>query len=323
MDTVVHESHGLSEEAASRLLTEYGPNELPQPASPTLLRRAARQLADPMSVLLLLAGLVTLVVLGEIPEGAAILTILFVNVVIGVSQEARADRAVRALRTLTAPMAKVIREGTARRVPAAAVVPGDVIEVSAGDRVPADAHLLEASSLAVDEAMLTGESSSADKQVERLIDQKTALGDRIGEVFSGTLVVRGSGMAEVVRTGAHTEMGRIAAALHSDVKGPLEVELGQVSRRIGILAVAAGALMILIGLTRVSRGEATLIDIILAGVALAIAAVPESLAAAVTTALALGMRQLQPVPLVQGKVRSVGSHYHRRCSDAAIRVLVR
>ncbi|MCT9932169.1 cation-transporting P-type ATPase [Planotetraspora sp. A-T 1434] len=303
--TAVPTLPGLSEETASRLLGRHGPNELPQPAPPSLRARAARQLADPMSILLLIAGLVTLVVLGEVPEGAAILAILLVNVVIGVSQESRADRAVRALRTLTAPMAKVRRDGVVRRVPAAEIVPGDVIEIAAGDRVPADARVVEASALAVDEAMLTGESLSADKRVTGPADPGTPLGDRRGELFSGTLVVRGSGVAEVERTGARTEMGRIATALHGGVKGPLELELAKVSRRIGVLAVAAGCVMILIGLTRVSRDEAALADIILAGVALAIAAVPESMAAAVTTALALGSQRMAKLGVIVRRLSAI------------------
>ncbi|MEZ0075893.1 cation-translocating P-type ATPase [Planotetraspora sp. GP83] len=303
--TAVPTLPGLSEEAASRLLARHGPNELPQPAPPSLPVRAARQLADPMSILLLIAGLVTLVVLGEVPEGAAILAILLVNVVIGVTQETRADRAVRALRTLTAPMAKVRRDGVVRRVPAAEIVPGDVIEIAAGDRVPADARVVEASALAVDEAMLTGESLSADKRATGPADPGTPLGDRRGELFSGTLVVRGTGVAEVERTGARTEMGRIATALHGGVKGPLELELAKVSRRIGVLAVAAGSVMILIGLTRVSRGEAALGDIILAGVALAIAAVPESMAAAVTTALALGSQRMAKLGVIVRRLSAI------------------
>ncbi len=315
MDIAAHVLSGLTQDAAERLLAEVGPNELPQPKPPTLSARAARQLADPMSILLLIAGLVTLVVLGEVPEGAAILTILVVNVVIGVSQEAKADRAVRALRTLTAPMAKVRRGDAVRRIPAAQVVPGDIIEVAAGDRVPADARVIEESALAVDEAMLTGESMSVGKRVDGRAglgqtgggpaDGEIPLGDRTGELFAGTLVVRGSGVAEVTCTGTRTEMGRIASALGGDVRGPLEVELGRVSRRIGIVAIVAGAVMVLMGLTRVSRGEVALLDIILAGVALAIAAVPESLAAAVTTALALGGQRMARLGVIVRRLSAI------------------
>ncbi|WP_055483556.1 cation-translocating P-type ATPase [Sphaerimonospora mesophila] len=311
MDTSVRALTGLTEEAASRRLAECGPNELPQPRPPRLSARAVRQLADPMSILLLVAGLVTLVVLDEVPEGAAILAILLVNVVIGVSQEMKADRAVRALRTLTAPMAKAVRDGVIRRVPAADIVPSDIVQVAAGDRVPADARLLEANALAVDESMLTGESLSAEKQAAGAEEPAGSTGivvplaDRRGELFAGTLVVRGAGVAEVTRTGARTEMGRIASALGSGVKGPLAVELAQVSRRIGLVAVMAGVVMILIGLTRVQRGEVALLDIILAGVALAIAAVPESLAAAVTTALALGLQRMAKLGVIVRRLSAI------------------
>ncbi|MFI7041640.1 cation-translocating P-type ATPase [Microbispora rosea] len=305
MEPAVRTLTGLTEEEAARRLAEHGPNEIPQPKPPNLLVRAARQLADPMSVLLLVAGLVTLLVLGEVPEGAAILAILLVNVVIGVTQETRADKAVRALRTLTAPMATVVRGDVVRRIPAAEVVPGDIVTVAAGDRVPADARLVEAGALAVDEAPLTGESLSAEKHAGGAGGPGVPLGDRAGEIFSGTLVVRGSGTAEVLRTGSGTEVGRIASALGGGGKGPLEIELGQVSRRIGLLAVAAGTIMVLIGLTRVSRGEAALIDIILAGVALAIAAVPESMAAAVTTALALGAQRMARLGVIVRRLPAI------------------
>ncbi|MFC0865564.1 cation-translocating P-type ATPase [Sphaerimonospora cavernae] len=319
---------GLTEEAVSRRLAESGPNEFPQPHRPRLPVRVARQLADPMSILLLIAGLVTLVVLGEVPEGAAILIILLVNVVIGVSQETKADRAVRALRTFTAPLAKVVRDGVVRRVPAVEVVPGDIMQVAAGDRVPADARLLEASALGVDESMLTGESLTAAKRVTGAGEPAGGGGDlagepwgptgpaappgptvplaeRHGELFAGTLVVRGAGVAEVTRTGARTEMGRIASALGGGVKSPLAVELARASRRIGLVAVMAGVVMILIGLTRVQRGEAALLDIILAGVALTIAAVPESLAAAVTTALALGSQRMAKLGVIVRRLSAI------------------
>ncbi|GAA2899044.1 cation-transporting P-type ATPase [Streptosporangium fragile] len=305
MHTDAHVMPGLSEVEAARLLEGHGPNELPRSRPPTLLARAARQLADPLSILLLIAGFVTLVILAEVPEGVAILAILLVNVVIGVSQEVKADQAVRALRSLTAPMAKVRRDGVTRRVPAAEIVPGDVIEVAAGDRVPADARLLQASALAVDEAVLTGESQSAEKRAGGAAGPGTPLGDRDGELFSGTLVVRGSGTARVERTGAATEMGRIAGALEGRTKGPLEADLAQASRRIGLLALVAGAVMVLMGLTRVARGEVALLDIVLAGVALAIAAVPESLAAAVTTALALGSQRMAKLGVIVRRLSAI------------------
>ncbi|MBB6349083.1 cation-translocating P-type ATPase [Nonomuraea muscovyensis] len=300
MDATTHARNGLSDDAAARLLAEHGPNALPEPKPPSVFVRIARQLADPLSILLLGAGAVTLLVLREVPEGAAIVAILLVNVTIGVTQEMKAEQAVRALRTMTAPMAKVRRDGVVRRVPAAEVVPGDVVEVAAGDRVPADGRVLEAASLAVNESMLTGESRSAGKRPGGATDGP--LGDRDGELFSGSMVVRGSGVALVERTGAGTQMGRIASALHGHVKGPLEVELAKVSKRIGVLAVAAGVVMVALGL---ARGGIAPLDLVLAGVALAIAAVPESMAAAVTTALALGSQRMARLGVIVRRLSAI------------------
>lgn len=300
MDATTSAATGLSEAEAAALLEEHGPNKLPEARPPSLPLRVARQLADPLSILLLVAGGVTLLVLREVPEGAAIVAILVVNVAIGVTQEVKAEQAVRSLGSLTAPMAKVRREGRMRRVPAAELVPGDVVEVAAGDRVPADARLVEASSLAVNESMLTGESRSADKRAGGATGG--TLGDRDGMLFSGTMVVHGSGTAVVERTGAGTEMGRIASALSGRVKGPLEGELAQVSRRIGVLAVAAGVVMVVLGL---ARGGIAWIDLVLAGVALAIAAVPESMAAAVTTALALGSQRMAKLGVIVRRLPAI------------------
>jgi Ca2+-transporting ATPase len=298
-------AQGLDPDEAERRLAEYGANELPQPPSPSIAGRVVRQLADPLSVLLLIAGGASLVVLGDVPEGLAIMTILTVNVVVGVSQEARADRAVQSLRQLTAPTAKVRRGGITKRIPAAGIVPDDVIEVTSGDRVPADAVLVEAAGLGVDESALTGEAASADKAAGGRAGPDVPMGDRNGELFSGTLVVRGSGTAVVARTGADSEVGRIAATLHGRPRAPLEIELSRVSRQLGLIAVVVGAVMIAIGMTRVNRGEAEVFDIVLAGIALAIAAVPESLAAAVTTALALGAQRMAKLGVIVRKLAAI------------------
>ncbi|MEU4408969.1 cation transporting ATPase C-terminal domain-containing protein [Streptosporangium sp. NPDC023963] len=179
-------------------------------------------------------------------------------------------------------MAKVRRGGVTRRVPAAEVVPGDVIEVAAGDRVPADARVLEVSALGVDEAMLTGESQSAGKQVGGAGGPGVPLGDRDGELFSGTLVVRGAATALVERTGAATEMGRIAGALEGrQPKSPLEADLAQASRRIGLLALAALA-------TALLQALVTLVPPL--GAPLALVPLP-----ATGWALALGIAVLTPL----------------------------
>lgn len=296
---------GLEEAEATRRLARDGPNELPRPRPPSLAGRVGRQLADAQSLLLLLAGSATLAVLREIPEGVAILAILVLNVAVGVGQEARADRAVAALRALTAPMAKVRRAGATRRVPAAEVVVGDLVEVAAGDRMPADLRLLSSSRLGVDESALTGEALPAEKEAGLDTGPDVALGDRRGELFAGTLVVRGQGAGVAERTGARTEVGRIAGSLRAPGKAPLERELAHVSRRIGLIAISLGALVVVVGLSRVATGAISVGDVVLTGVALAIAAVPESLAAAVTTALALGARRMAGLGVIVRRLAAI------------------
>jgi len=283
---------GLDEDEVRARLARDGVNELPAPRMPGLGRRAVRQVADPMSLLLLAAGVVTLAGLGQVAEGVAILAILAVNIVIGVTQEMRADRAVTALRAMTAPEATVRRGGATRRIPAAGVVEDDLVELAAGDRVPADARLVRAEALAADESALTGEAFPADKRAGGATGDDVAVGDRTGEVFSGTYVIRGSGLARVRRTGPRTEIGRIAANLGTRGRAPLERELVRVSTRIGLIAIAAGLLVVAAGIGRVLSGRIGIWDIALTGVALAIAAVPESLVTAVTAALALGARRM-------------------------------
>ena len=296
---------GLTETEAQDRLGHDGPNDLPAPRPPGVAVRAARQVADPMSLLLLAAGLVTLAGLRQVPEGAAILAILLVNVVIGVTEETRAERAVTALRAMTAPEATVRRDGSARRIPAADLVEGDLVEIGAGDRIPADARLLITTALAVDESALTGEAFPADKRAGGATGGDVALGDRTGEVLSGTYVVRGAGLAQVCRTGERTEIGRVAAGLGTRGRAPLERELVRVSTRIGLIAIAAGLLVVAAGAGRVLRGEIGIWDICLVAVALAIAAVPESLVTAVTTALALGARRMARLGVIVRQLAAI------------------
>lgn len=296
---------GLAPDEAARVLARDGRNELPRPPPPSLAARAVRHLADPVSLLLLAAGVVSVVLLGELPEGLAILTIVAVNVAIGTSQEARADRAVAALRALAAPTAKVRRGGVTVRIAAAGVVVGDVVEVASGDRVPADLRLVVASGLAVDESPLTGEAIPADKRAGGAGGADVPVADRDGELFSGTLVVRGSGIGTVQRTGARTEVGRIAGSLQARPRAPLERELARVAGRIGIIALALGAVVTLIGLTRLGRGDTTVLDLVLVGLALAIAVVPESLAAAVTTALALAAQRMAGLGVIVRQLAAI------------------
>jgi calcium-translocating P-type ATPase len=283
---------GLTRAQAAAGLAAAGPNELPRPPRPGTARRALAQLAEPTALLLAVAGVLSVAVLGEIAEGVAILAIVAINVVVAVGQEARADAASDALNAMVAPTAVVFRDGSAVRLPAREVVPGDLLELAAGDRVAADARLLQAEALRLDEATLTGESVPAAKRAGGGQAADLPLADRTGVVYAGTLVLAGRGRAEVTATGAGTEIGRIAGQLTPRAAAPLQRDLARATARIGLLCLAVAAVAVLLGLVRAHGEGRDAVEVVLAGVALAIAAVPESLPAAVTTALALGARRM-------------------------------
>ena len=268
--------HGLTQTEAQRRLVVAGRNELPTRSRPSYLRIAARQLADPLVVLLIAAAAVSLLV-GEGLEAAVIAAIVLLNALLGLLQEAGAERAVLALRSAILPTAFVIRDGRQREVPAAEIVPGDLVVLREGDRVPADGHVVSAERLELDESALTGESLPVAKAVD-------------SPVFAGTAVTRGRGRAQIVATGATTELGLIAAlsATSRPPPTPLQRQLGWLSR---VMVALGAAVTALLTLGMLVRGE-PLEQAFLVGTAVAVAAVPEGLAATVTIALAQGARAM-------------------------------
>ncbi|MGH9085191.1 MAG: cation-translocating P-type ATPase [Acidimicrobiales bacterium] len=283
---------GLTDEAAAQQLARDGPNRLPAPAEPPLAARALHHAVEPLSLVLIAAALASIFVLAHTVEGLTIAAIVLLNVSVSTVQEGRAASAIAALDDLTAPTARVVRNGRSTVLAAADLVRGDLVEVTAGDRVPADVVLVEAASLAVDEALLTGESFPADKRAAVHEPGGPAPTDRTGEAFAGTLVVRGHGMGIVTHTGAFTELGAIASTLQTNEDPPLVRDLRQVAARMSVLAVAVGGALIPVVLLR-SRSEPDAVVVaVLAGVALAVAAIPEGLASIVVTALALGARRM-------------------------------
>jgi Ca2+-transporting ATPase len=280
--------HGLEEPAARRRLVEVGANRLLLPGRPPYVAIAARQLADPLVALLVVATAVSFLI-GERLEALVIAAIILLNAVLGFVQEAGAERAILALRTAIRPTASVIREGRERDVPAEEVVPGDLLVLREGDRVAADARLASQERLELDESALTGESLPVSKACAA-VAVETAMADRSSMVFAGTGVSCGGGRAIVVATGHATELGRIAT-LASEAKPPLtplQQGLGQLSRAMVALGVTVTSLLTL---GMLARG-ATLEDAFLVGVSVAVAAVPEGLAATVTIALAQGARAM-------------------------------
>jgi Ca2+-transporting ATPase len=295
----VDEHEGLSSVAAEVRLEHHGRNELQAEPRPPAWRRFLAQFREVLVVLLLVAtaisaGLWVVERESALPyEAMAILAVVLLNATLGFVQEARAESAVAALRQMAASQARVVRDGEQRSVPAAELVPGDIVVLEEGDTVPADARVVRAVALQTSESALTGESLPVSKEV-RAIEGEAGLGDRDNMVFSGTAVVYGRGRAVVVGTGMRTEMGRIAGMLKAAAEPatPLQKELDRVGKVLGGVVVAIAVVMIgTILLVKEVRGFHALFEVLILGVALAVAAVPEGLPAVVTAVLSLGVQR--------------------------------
>jgi Ca2+-transporting ATPase len=280
---------GLGEADAARRLAAHGANQLPAPARRSRLAVFAAQFRNAM-IAILLAALVPSIFLGHAVEAVTIGVIVAASVLLGFLQEWRAEQVLEALQRMAAPTATALRGGATRTLPAAGLVPGDVILLHEGDRVPADARLGEAANLRVAEAALTGESDPVDKQCAALPDPALPIGDRSNLVHAGTTVTAGRGRALVVATGSQTEFGRVAHLLErvEPMRTPLQRDLARLGGTLARIALAVVALVFALG---IARGE-PLLDMFLAGVALAVAVVPEALPAIVTVSLALGVQRM-------------------------------
>lgn len=282
------DSHGLTSQEAARRLAQSGPNEITRAQAVSPLRLFASQFRSPV-VLLLLAACALSAALGEWVDAIAIGAIVIINGVVGFFQEYHAERAVLALRQMTAPRARVLRDGHIVEVAAAGVVPGDVLVLEAGDIVAADAHLLEANVLTCNEAALTGESVPVEKSTRSSVPL-APIAERFDHVFLGTAVATGTGLAKVAVTGMQTELGRIAHLLSTvqDESTPLQARLARVSQTMLYLCLGIVAIVAVLGWL---RGMTTM-DVVLSAVSLAVAAVPEGLPAVVTIALAVGVQRM-------------------------------
>ena len=291
---------GLSPEEVRARLERYGRNELTTEKPVPAWRKFLAQFRDVLVVLLLVATAISAGLWvwerdSALPyEALAIFAVVLLNAILGYVQQSRAEHAVAALRAMSAADAHVIRDGTRQTVPASELVPGDILLAEEGDTIPADARLIEAAALHTAEAALTGESAPVAKDARPIRDE-AGLGDRHNMIFSGTAATYGHGRAVVVATGMRTEMGRIAGML-KEVPAettPLQKELARVGRVLAIVVVAIAAVMIAtIVLVEDVRGFSALFDVLLLGVALAVAAVPEGLPAVVTAVLSLGVQQM-------------------------------
>jgi Ca2+-transporting ATPase len=275
-------------EAKERLIT-YGPNEMEEKKKKSILVMFLEQFKDIM-ILILLAAAIIAGIIGDLADTLVIMAIVVANAIIGFIQEYRAEGAMAALKAMTAPVAVVIRGGAPSRIPAAEVVPGDMVLLEAGVIVPADIRLVESSQLKVEEAALTGESLPVEKETGALTDSDLPLGDRCNMVFKGTVISYGRGSGVVVATGMKTELGKIAAMLQEEEEGktPLQKRLGAFSKKLVVIVLIICAMIFGIGLV---RGEAPLF-MLLTAISLAVAAIPEALPAVITISLALGAKKM-------------------------------
>ena len=287
---------GLTDAEARSRLARHGPNTLPRVEGAGPLLIFWRQLNNPLIWVLIGAAAIALL-LGKVTDGLIVLAAVALNTLIGFVQEYRASRAIEALASMVPEECTIVREGGRRRVPVSEVVPGDIFIVSSGDRIPADARLLEARGLRVDESALTGESLPVDKAVDA-VEEDADLADRVGMTYGGTLVSSGTGRAVVVATGAGTELGRISSMLREtvDLETPLTHALGVIGRLIAVAILVVSVVLLAIGTVRaVGNGAeplAALSDSAVFAIALAVGSIPEGLPAIVTIALAIGVQRM-------------------------------
>ena len=289
-------SRGLRSEQVQERLASVGENKLKEKKKKTNVQRFLAQFKDVMILILLGAALISFIIAcvegepKEFFEPLLILLIVVLNAIMGVMQESKAEKALEALKNLSAPHARVIRDGRESVIDASQLVPGDIIRLEAGDFIPADGRLLRSVSLKCEESALTGESVPSEKDAEAAVEEKAPLGDRSNMVFSGCSVTYGTALAVVTATGMDTEMGKIANLLdgESDSQTPLQQKLAQLGKYLGILALAACAIIFVVGL---ANGIPAL-EIFMTAVSLAVSAIPEGLPAIVTIVLSIGVQRM-------------------------------
>ena len=318
---VLSEQHsnldGLSQQEAENRLLTTGKNKLAEGKKMPLLVRFLKELADPMTIILLVAAAVSGITAAYAHESFTdvfiILIVVIINAVLGVYQESKAEKAIAALQEMAAATSKVVRDGTIHVIKSEELVPGDIVVLEAGDAVPADGRILECASMKVEEAALTGESVPVTKKSDALSllenEKDIALGDRKNMVYMGSTVVYGRGRAIITGTGMNTEMGKIADALSQAKEGqtPLQLKLNQLSKVLSFLVIGICIFMFAFNMIRAYpniSGESFL-DTFMIAVSLAVAAIPEGLATVVTIVLSIGVTNMSKRNAVIRKLTAV------------------
>ena len=288
MDVLQTSRHGLSKAEVEERLARFGPNALPQQKPPGVLRVFFRQFLNPLIYILLMAAVISLF-LHEMADAIFIMAVLLINAIIGTIQEYAAERSASALQRLVSTAARVERSGEAYEIDASGLVPGDVVLLESGDKVPADLRLISTHGVSIDESLLTGESLAVRKEAEILLDTEAPVADRINCAFAGTMVTHGRAIGVIVSAGAHTEIGHLAEAVAGKAaKPPLLLRMERFTFRIAVLV---GIAAVITAVVAFSRGM-PIHEVFLLTVALAVSAIPEGLPVALTVALAVGMRRM-------------------------------
>ena len=297
---------GLKSSEVKERIEKYGENRLKEPPKETLLHKFLKEISEPMTIVLIIAAIISAVTAVISHEGFAdviiIMTVVILNAVLGVYQESKAESAIEALQQMSAAKSRVLRDGKEQVVNSSELVPGDIIMLEAGDAVPADARLIEAASLKCEEAALTGESVPSEKSTEKLFapeGQDVPLGDRKNMIYMGSSVQYGRAKAVVVETGMTTEMGKIADQLSKAEKEetPLQIKLSELSKILSIMVLVICAVIFAINIIRnLITGEGLsgqfFLDTFMVAISLAVAAIPEGLAAVVTVLLSIGVTKM-------------------------------
>ena len=305
---------GLSSGEAEARLDKYGKNELEKGKKDSLFKRFMKELSDPMIIILIVAAVISGITAFYEGESFAdviiIMAVVIINAVLGVFQESKAEAAIEALQEIAAATSKVLRDGKQVTLKSDELVPGDIVILEAGDAVPADGRIIECASMKIEEAALTGESVPVNKIVDllQLNSQKDVpLGDRKNMVYMGSTVVYGRGKAVVTGTGMNTEMGKIAKALSQaqDEATPLQIKLNQLSKILTVLVVGICAVIFAVGLMRAGISNETILSTFMVAVSLAVAAIPEGLAAVVTIVLSIGVTNMSKRNAIIRKLTAV------------------
>jgi magnesium-transporting ATPase (P-type) len=278
--------HGLTGVEASKRLSEYGPNQLAEEQKVSKMKILVHQFTSPLIYILFIAAVVT-GLLREYIDTGVILAVILLNAIIGYIQEFKAERSVRALKKMVVPKARVVRDGDEREISSVELVPGDIVLLASGAKVPADLRLFKGLELRIDESILTGESIPAEKVTAGLPEENLTFGDQDNMSFMGTVVVNGRGRGIVVATGPATVLGRIAQEVKEvgPVKAPIQEKIASLAKRLGTLVAGASLAVFLIGLL---RGE-SIKEMAITAIAVAVATIPEGLPIVVTVALAIGV----------------------------------